>query len=223
EPEPVIAGKKILIPDFSLEQGSVKIYVEIMGFWTESYLLRKIEKLKQVNVKMLLLINESLACEKLAALEKYAQLNLIFYRSKIPWAQILHYLEIEFEATKKKEIELLKNIPVTFTEPVLSFTDFALRVGVSVAAVKSVYNSNTPKGYVAFQNCLVSKEKLSQINKELEENLSELGKIPLTEATKIIEQHGVTDTTSILTALNYRINWKGISIQQAQVIKLKNQ
>ncbi len=222
EPEPVPAGKQVIIPDFSMERGGIKIYVEMMGFWTEGYLLRKIEKLKQVNVKMLLLINEALACEKLAALEKYNQLNLIFYRTKIPWAQVLRYLEAAFEDTKQREIEFLQTLPIQFTEDVLQFDEFAARVGVSVAAVKTVLTANPPDRYVAFQGCLISKGKLAQISKQLDERLPESGKMPLTEATKIIEDQGVSDTTSTLAALNYRINWQGISIQQAQVIKLKN-
>lgn len=220
EPEPVPAGKQVIIPDFSMERSGVKIYVEIMGFWTESYLLRKIEKLKQVGVKMLLLVNEALACEKLSVLEKYSQLNLIVYRNKIPWAQILRYLEIAFEDTKNREIEFLKTMPIKFTEDVLQFDEFAARVSVSVEAVKTVLTANPPDGYIAFQGGLVSKAKLAQINKLLEEHLPESGKMPLTEATKIIEDQGVTDTTSTLAALNYRINWQGISIHQAQVIKL---
>ena len=76
EPEPVTAGKNVIIPDFSLEKAGIKIYLEIVGFWTEEYLLRKINKLKQVNSKMLLLVNESLACEKLSALEKRPQIDI---------------------------------------------------------------------------------------------------------------------------------------------------
>ena len=81
----------MIIPDFSLEKASIKIYLEIVGFWTEEYLLRKIEKLKQVEVKMLLLVNETLACEKLSALEKRPHLDLIYYRDKISLAPILRY------------------------------------------------------------------------------------------------------------------------------------
>ena len=221
EPEPISAGKQVIIPDFSIERSGVKIYVELMGFWTEDYLLRKIEKLKRVDAKMLLLINESLACEKLSALEEYNQLNLIFYRTKLPWAKILQYLEDAFESTKKREIKFLETLTIKFTEEVLSFEDFASRIGVSVAAIKSFLIVNPPVDYVAFQNCLIHKEKLDQINKQLELHLSESGKIPLNEATKIIETCGVSDITSTLTALNFRINWQGISIQQAQVVKLK--
>jgi predicted nuclease of restriction endonuclease-like RecB superfamily len=220
EPEPVIAGKQVIIPDFSMERGGVKIYVEIMGFWTESYLLRKVEKLKQINVKMLLLVNEALACEKLSALEKFRHFNLVVYKNKIPWAQILRYLEAEFEETKIREIEFLKTLPIKFTEDSIQFEEFAARVGISLAAVKTVLTENPPEGYTAFQSCLVSKAKLELINSQLEAQLPESGKMPLTQAIKIIEAQGVTDTTSTLAALNYRINWQGISIQQATVIKL---
>jgi predicted nuclease of restriction endonuclease-like RecB superfamily len=83
--------------------------LEIVGFWTEEYLLRKIEKLKQVEVKMLLLVNESLACEKLSALEKRPQLDLIYYHDKISTiGPILRYLEAKFEEVKSKEIALLE-------------------------------------------------------------------------------------------------------------------
>lgn len=129
-------------------------------------------------------------------------------------------LEIAFENTKNREIEFLKTMPIKFTEDVLQFDEFAARVSVSVEAVKTVLTANPPDGYIAFQGGLVSKAKLAQINKLLEEHLPESGKMPLTEATKIIEDQGVTDTTSTLAALNYRINWQGISIHQAQVIKL---
>src|SRR5208283_5994574 len=45
EPEPVPAGNQVIIPDFSLERAGVKVYLEIVGFWTEEYILRKAEKL----------------------------------------------------------------------------------------------------------------------------------------------------------------------------------
>ena len=121
EPEPVTAGKQVIIPDFSLEKAGIKIYLEIVGFWTEEYLMRKIEKLKQVEVTMLLLVNEALACEKLSALEKRPQLNLIYYRNKISLAPILRYLETKFEDVKSKEIKLLENLSIRFTEPVDCF------------------------------------------------------------------------------------------------------
>ena len=219
EPEPISAGKQVIIPDFSLEKANIKIYLEIVGFWTEEYLLRKIEKLKQVEVKMLLLVNETLACEKLSALEKRPQLDLIYYRDKISLAPILRYLQTKFEDVKSKEIKLLEGLSIRFTEPVVAFGEFADRIGVSAEAARAFLVVNPPSGYVALANILVSNEKLLQIGDRINVAISQSGKMPLKEAAKIIEEEGVDDSTNVLTMLGYRIKWRGINSEQAEVSK----
>jgi len=219
EPEPVPAGNQVIIPDFSLERAGIKIYLEIVGFWTEEYILRKAEKLKQVEAKMLLLVNEDLACEKLTALEKRPQLNFIYYHDKIPLASILRYLETVFEQVKYREIKFLENLSVKFTEPVVSYDEFAARIGISTEATKAVLTVNPPLGYVAMPNILVSKEKLIQINKPIEECLNQQGKLPLTQAIRLVEAEGVSDASCALTQLGYKITWRGINSEQAEVTK----
>ena len=219
EPEPVPAGNQVIIPDFSLERASVKIYLEIVGFWTEEYILRKAEKLKQVEAKMLLLVDEDLACEKLTALEKRPQLNIIYYHDKIPLAAILRYLETAFEGVKAKEIKFLENLSVKFTEPVVSYDEFAARIGISTEAAKAVLTVNPPPDYVVMPNILVSKEKLIQINNQIEECLKQSGKLPLTKAIRVIEAEGVSDASCALTQLGYKITWRGINSEQAEVSK----
>ena len=217
EPEPIPVDKQVIIPDFSLERDGIKVYVEIVGFWTEEYLLRKIEKLKKIEAKMLLLINETLACEKLATLEKRSQINMIYYHDKIPLAPIIRYLEEAFTEVKMKQIEFLKNLPVTFTEPVVTFEEFAARIGISTEAARAVLAVNPPKGYAVLPNSLVSKDKLEQIRKQLVERTSHSEKLLLPEATKIIEAEGLPDPTSILDAIGSKITWHGISAERAEV------
>ena len=219
EPEPVTAGKHVIIPDFSLEKAGIKIYLEIVGFWTEEYLLRKIEKLKQVEVKMLLLVNEALACEKLSALEKRPQLNLIYYRDKISLAPILRYLETQFEQVKSKEIKVLEGLSIRFTEPVVGFREFADRIGVSTEAARSFLAVSPPSGYVALADILVSIEKLLQIGDRIRETISQSRHLTLKEAARIIEEEGVDDSANVLTMLGYRIRWRGINSEQAEVSK----
>jgi len=219
EPEPVTAGKNVIIPDFSLEKAGIKIYMEIVGFWTEEYLLRKIEKLRQVEEKMLLLVNEALACEKLSTLEKRPQLYLIYYHDKIPLAPILRYLEKEFEEVKTKEIKLLEGLQIKFTEPVISFREFADRIGVSTEAARAFLVDNPPCNYVVIANILISNEKLLQIGAKIKENINQSGKLPLKQASKIIEEEGVDDPSNVLTALGYRIRWRGIDSDQAVVFR----
>ena len=220
EPEPIPTGTQVIVPDFSLQRASLKVYVEILGFWTEGYLLRKAEKLKKVEAKMLLLVDEALACEKLTELEKRPQLYFIYYRDKIPLAPILGYLEKAFEEVKAKEIKFLETLPVKFTEPIVSYAEFADRIGVSVEVVRAVLTDNPPEGYVALPNLLLSKEKLEQISIKIEEHLKRSGKLSLTEATRIIEAEGITDESYVLTQLGYKINWRGINSDQAEVSKI---
>jgi len=217
EPEPVTAGKQVIIPDFSLEKAGIRIYLEIVGFWTQEYLLRKIEKLKQVEVKMLLLVNEALACEKLSALEKRPQLDLIYYCHKISLAPILRYLEAKFEEVKSKEIKILEGLPIKFTEPVIAFGEFAARIGVSNEAARTFLVANPPLGYIALVDVLVSSEKLSEIGIRIKEIFGQVDKLLLRDAARIIEEEGVTDSVNVLVALGYRIIWRGINIDQAEV------
>jgi hypothetical protein len=219
EPEPVTAGKHVIIPDFSLEKSGIKIYLEIVGFWTEEYLLRKIEKLKQVEVKMLLLVNEALACEKLSALEKRPQLDLIYYRDKIALAPILRYLETKFDDVKSKEIKLLEGLSIKFTEPVIVFREFAARIGISTEAARAFLVISQPSGYVALADILVSNEKLLQIGDRIRAAIGQSGKLPLKEAAEIIEDEGVDDSANVLAILGYRIRWRGINSDQAEVFK----
>jgi len=219
EPEPVTAGKHVIIPDFSLEKAGIKIYLEIVGFWTQEYLLRKIKKLNQVETKMLLLVNEALACEKLATLQKRPQLDLIYYRNKIPLAPILRHLETEFEDVKSAEIKFLKGLKIRFTEPIVDFAGFATKTGVSTEAAREFLLDNSPCGYVALADVLVSNEKLLQIGEKIKGASCQSRKLLLKEATKIIEEEGVDDFANVLVELGYKIRWRGIDSEQAEVYR----
>ena len=221
EPEPVLAGNQVIVPDFSLERAGLKVYLEIVGFWTEEYLLRKAEKLKKVDVEMILVVNEALACEKLVALEKRPQLHFIYYHDKISLAPILRYLQTAFEVVKAKEIKLLENLPVTFTEPIVAYAEFADRIGVSVESVQAFLTANPPIGYVPMPTSLVSKEKLQQISCTLKEVLQQSGKLTLSQATRIIEAEGLNDASFALNYFGYKITWHGINSEQAEILTSK--
>jgi predicted nuclease of restriction endonuclease-like RecB superfamily len=221
EPEPILAANQVLIPDFSLEKSGLKIYLEIVGFWTEEYLQRKAEKLRHINTKMIIVVHEALACEKLISLEKRPQLHFIYYRDKIPIAPILQYLQKEFEEIKTKEIQTLKETPITFTEQVILYTEFANRTGFSVESVQTVLTTKPPIGYVPISNGLISTEKLQQISDILKDTLKQSQKLTLSQATTIIEAQGVNDTSTILDRLAYKIKWNGINSEQAEIIPPK--
>jgi len=65
----------------------------------------------------------------------------------------------------------------------------------------------------------VKKDKLKEIGKTLEKQISQTSRLPLPQAAKIIEKEGVEDTSNVLKALGYKIMWRGINPEKAEVIK----
>ncbi len=221
EPEPVIAGQHVLIPDFSFEREGIKLYMEVVGFWTNDYLSRKIEKLKKTKEPILVAVDETLACERLTKLENQQSLNIIYYRNKIPLPPILRHLQDAFKEVHTKQIEFLKNLNVTFTEPIIKFGEFASRTGVSTEAVRAALTENPPSNYTVLPDGLMRKDKLEQIRRKIERQLAKTGKLPLTEAAKIAETEQA-DLISAVKTLGYKIVWHGINIDKAEVIKPEN-
>jgi hypothetical protein len=49
EPDPlIVSGGRALIPDFMFEKYGMRVYLEIVGFWTPEYLERKLKKLTDI-------------------------------------------------------------------------------------------------------------------------------------------------------------------------------
>lgn len=191
-----------------------------MGFWTPEYLLRKMEKLRKVDANMLIVVNEDLACEKLADLGKNTRLNIIYYRNKILLAPVLRYLEQASQGTRVAQKEFLKNLSVVFTEPIVEYEEFATRIGVPTEAVKAALAEKPPEEYIVMPSGLVRKDKLEQIKERIEKQMKPTGRLALLDAIRIIESEGVADATKSLEALGYKINWHGINAEKAEVAKL---
>jgi len=69
EPEPLVVGNKIFIPDFSVTYNGRKVYIEVVGFWTKEYLERKLQKLRELkDVKIVVAVDEELACSSFTGL-----------------------------------------------------------------------------------------------------------------------------------------------------------
>jgi predicted nuclease of restriction endonuclease-like RecB superfamily len=218
EPEPVTAGQHVLIPDFSFEREGIKLYMEVVGFWTTEYLLRKIEKLKKTEERMLVAVDENLACEILTKLENQQSLNIIYYRHKIPLPPILRHLQDALREVQTQQTDFLKKLNVTFTEPIIKFEEFAARIGVSTEVARATLTEKPPSNYTVIPEGLIRKDKLQQIRKKIDKQISKTGKIPLAEAAKITETDQV-DLTSAIQTLGYKIVWRGINSEKAEVIK----
>jgi predicted nuclease of restriction endonuclease-like RecB superfamily len=91
EPEPIISGSTIFIPDFALIKGDKKVYLEIVGFWTPDYLKRKLEKIKSLKgINLILAIDESLHEFKI---DDVGNFNIIKYNKKVSSIDIIKILK----------------------------------------------------------------------------------------------------------------------------------
>lgn len=115
EPDPLILSNgKAFIPDFVFEKYGVKVYLEIVGFWTEDYLKRKLEKIKDLTLTSksetgtstgpdLLIVANMDNCisengKKIPIDSVFSKFvnkkHLIFYRKdEIPFGPIISYLK----------------------------------------------------------------------------------------------------------------------------------
>jgi hypothetical protein len=218
EPEPLIAGKNVMIPDFSFERDNLKIFMEVVGFWTNEYLLRKIDKLEKINEKMIVAVDESLACETIKKLQNYSLIKIIFYKKKIPLSPVLNFLRNEYEKIHNKQFIFMKNFKMNFTETIVDFKEFASRIGVSVEVIREFVNQTPPNGYVIYSDGLIKKEKTEKIKQKINDRLKSNKNIPLSVVINILSKEGI-NTTSVLSSIGYKVVWRGLDSKKAVVIK----
>ena len=129
EPDPLILSDgKAFIPDFVFEKYGVKVYLEIVGFWTRDYLKRKLEKIKDLTTNPVTAEGTDLLIA--ANLDNYisengdkiridsifskfiAKKNLIFYKKdEIPFGPIIKYL-------KDIDSKIIDNISINFHDTI---------------------------------------------------------------------------------------------------------
>jgi predicted nuclease of restriction endonuclease-like RecB superfamily len=90
EPAPLLAGARVLIPDFALDRDGIRVFVEVIGFWTPGYIQRKkaaLAKLKP-DVPLVLTIAEPLVGEFIGL-----PFPVVPYRDDVPVHRIVEVVE----------------------------------------------------------------------------------------------------------------------------------
>jgi hypothetical protein len=211
EEEPIIAGNTIYLPDFRFEKDGVRVYMEVMGFWTPEYVKKKVEKLKKVKeVKLIVAIQEDLACSETEELKH----EVIYFRKRVPVADVLRVLRKVEAENVTKQVEELKKIGVKVEGDVVKLKELAK--GYSVEAISRFVKEVGLKGYVALGEQLVSEGKLREIDGKLSKVSS------LYDAIDLIKGEGIEDYSSVLRTLGYEIMWKGLDGRSALIKKRVN-
>jgi uncharacterized protein len=215
EPEPLVAGMHVLIPDFSFEKDGMKVYLEVVGFWTPEYLERKINKLNLVaGVDMIIAADESLACSKLERLRGKAL--VMYYRRDVPLKPIVEHLRGREGTIVRREVEELRGGgAIQLSGDVVEIEEIAREKGVAVASVKMALQDLKPEGYVRVSDRLfLSTAKLDEIDEKLR------GVVMLTDALGMIEASGVKEEGGkVLDVLGYTSVWEGMDMDKVKISK----
>ncbi len=142
EPEVDISDAGIFIPDFKLISGQNHIFVEVIGFWTPEYLLRKAEKLKRFKKKILLIASEEFALSQLNPKEQNSgisnnpDIRIITFKRELPYLEIIKFLKsnlaVEVGRAQKKAL-----IP----EYILESLSAKLHDGMDIRSAKDIIAS----------------------------------------------------------------------------------
>ncbi len=89
EPGVIKSGRYAYIPDFLVRKGEKEVYVEIAGFWTEEYVRRKLEKIAEANIPLILIVRDDLALNK----PKGVLDVVVIRKGKIPYKDVLRKLK----------------------------------------------------------------------------------------------------------------------------------
>jgi len=213
EPEPLIAGTHVLIPDFSFEKYGATVYLEVVGFWTSEYLERKIGKLSSIaNVDIIIAADESLACSKLERLKTKAL--LIYYKKDVPMKPIIEHLKERETPLLKEQAELLKGEGIVPIGDILNLNEIARARGVSVESVRMALQDYKPEGYARIGDLFVARAKLNEIDQKLS------GVEKLTDALRIMEASDLKEEADrVLHALGYISTWEGMEMDKVKISK----
>jgi hypothetical protein len=199
EPEPLVVGSSVMIPDFAFDYryADYRVFFEIMGFWTPEYVEKKLGQLEQVEgVEMLVAVDGSLGVsEDIEARDHRA----ITYSGSIQLKDVRAVLrrhEDRLERAARSELpdELRPDADV------LPLSDLAAEHGVSESALE---DASFPE-HERVARTLVRPAVLDAVASDLEAGQR------LAEAEAVLEESGLTETSAVLSRLGYGVAWEGL-------------
>ena len=221
EPTILKAGKHAFVPDFSLQRNSLKVYLEIVGFWTPEYLEKKVKKLKEVKEPLILLIDRKLKCSE----KDFPAQEVIFFDKKIPANEVMKVLRKYEEKRLSEEKSTLQEMEISLSGELISLAEIAAEKGVLLDALKEVIADRLAKSgesgnYVLLENYVIHRQLLEKIDSELEKP----GAVKTyADAVKIFEGFELDRSLyyPVLEQLGYKVIWTGLSEEEAKIKKIR--
>ncbi len=212
EPELLRAGRYVFLPDFSFEKDGMKVYLEVVGFWTDEYLKKKLEKLRNVEAKNLLIaVDRSLGCTQFEG----AKGQVIFYEKKVPLKPIVDYLKRLEEQAITSQVDLIDVSKLTLEGDLIDVKMLAERQSVSVDAFMRWLMVNPIAHYRLIGSVVISERRLEEVDNKLQS----LNGGTLSEAVDIITAASLPFPEKILDELGYVVSWNGLNPDTASIRK----
>jgi predicted nuclease of restriction endonuclease-like RecB superfamily len=235
EPEPIVVSNKAFIPDFAFEKGNIRVYLEIVGFWTKEYIERKLQKIRELRVErsdidIIVAIDKELECSKHSIVSSIASnnVNVIVYEGKhgIPITHIINYLKsieekmINAHATSNMLDEIASII--NSSASIIDMHLIAERYNISLDTLLSTLNSieYTTKYTRVGNRYLISNWLLDNIKNAMVDMKSN----KFTDACSLLAEYGIPEEcyATLLYLLGYDVVWNSININNAVIVKRSN-
>lgn len=250
EPDPLILQNgKALIPDFIFEKYDRKIYLEIMGFWTKDYLLRKMQKLKAVidianskpsnKIDLLIAINHDVYASTSsnlaetrawhALISSITDKRLIVYKNQdIPLKPILDYLR-SIDRHEASDLEMNGRISHIITELFQSMDNHD--DVISIAALANKWEIEPDTLLTIVKSKAQNKDRMGDytitekylISDPKLENVRALvaNAGNLSEITRILAKNDIPESCliDVISKLGFEIIWHGIDYSRASLKK----
>ncbi|MDY6817643.1 MAG: DUF790 family protein [Halobacteriales archaeon] len=200
EPEPLAAGARVMIPDFAFDydHADFRVFFEIMGFWTPEYVEKKLAQLETLeDVDMIVAVDESLGVGEAIEARDH---RVIEYDGTVRLKALRDVLrayedELVAEAAATLPDELVPDVDV------VTIDELAADYGVSEAAIE---DKPTPD-HERIGRTLVRPTVLDTLADRIEPGMS------LDTVESVLEEFDLSETSAVLSALGYRIEWTDLS------------
>jgi hypothetical protein len=215
EPEPLVAGQRVFIPDFGFRKRGMTFYMEVVGFWTGEYLRKKLEKLRQLEEwNMILAVDRSLACSEFEEMGREGEWRVVYYDRWVPVQDVVRILRRYEEENLKKEVAALSQVDVALQGDVIRVAELAERYNVGKKAMTE--RVKTEGGYVLVGEELINQEKLEC----LKEKLRSIGpSMKYAVVEEMVKEEGIQSVSALLNLLGYEVKWHTLNPTDAVVVR----
>ncbi|MES3162094.1 MAG: DUF790 family protein [Halorubrum sp.] len=199
EPAPLETGTRVMIPDFAFEydHADVRLYFEVMGFWTPEYVEKKLSQLADLEaVDLLVAVDESLGVGEAITAHDH---RVVTYTGRVRLKPIVDVLR-EYESTLVADAAAALPDEIHPDADVVPLEAVAEAFGVSVEAVADARFPDHER----VGRTLVRPVVLSAVDDALDAGMT------FEAAEAVLEANGIGEPSPVLSRLGYRVEWEGL-------------